>query len=344
MLILWKARARERRRRVRHARSSRQMEQVLGTCLERGIKIVTNAGGLNPAGLRGRGREIADRLGLTVHVAHVEGDDLIARIDERCAPASARQPRHRRAARRPRRRRSPPTPTSAAGASPTRWPGADVVVCPTRHRRRPRRRPGGVVVRVGARPTGTRWPGRSSPATSSSAGRRPPAATTPSSRRSDRHRARRASRSPRSHADGSIGDHQAPRHRWRRHGRHRHRPAALRDRARELRQPRRDHPLRHDRVWTRRGPTGCGSADTRGEPAPPDHQGLHQLRRRLPQPHDVRAHRASSSEQGGMGRSRAVVQRSGARALRRGRRSFAPCRPPRRADAGAGLAGGCTSS
>src|SRR6186713_2640118 len=29
----------------------RQMEDVLATCIERGIKIVTNAGGLNPAGL-----------------------------------------------------------------------------------------------------------------------------------------------------------------------------------------------------------------------------------------------------------------------------------------------------
>src|SRR3989475_12240066 len=29
----------------------RQMEEVLGTCAQRGIKIVTNAGGLNPRGL-----------------------------------------------------------------------------------------------------------------------------------------------------------------------------------------------------------------------------------------------------------------------------------------------------
>jgi hypothetical protein len=53
-----------------------QMEQVLGTCSDRGIKIVANAGGLNPAGLATKLRELADRLGITVSVAHVEGDDL----------------------------------------------------------------------------------------------------------------------------------------------------------------------------------------------------------------------------------------------------------------------------
>src|SRR3954452_9293474 len=58
-----------------------QMEQVLGTCIDRGIKVVTNAGGLNPAGCASRVREIASRLGLDVRVAHVEGDDLLARVD-----------------------------------------------------------------------------------------------------------------------------------------------------------------------------------------------------------------------------------------------------------------------
>lgn len=58
-----------------------QMEQVLGTCVDRGIKVVTNAGGLNPAGCAERVRVIADRLGITVNVAHIEGDDLLQRID-----------------------------------------------------------------------------------------------------------------------------------------------------------------------------------------------------------------------------------------------------------------------
>ncbi|MDP9866996.1 MULTISPECIES: acyclic terpene utilization AtuA family protein [Streptosporangium] len=54
----------------------RQLEQVLGTCLERGIKIVSNAGGLDPAGCAGAVAELAGRLGLPVKVAHVTGDDL----------------------------------------------------------------------------------------------------------------------------------------------------------------------------------------------------------------------------------------------------------------------------
>ncbi|HVE17700.1 MAG TPA: acyclic terpene utilization AtuA family protein, partial [Ilumatobacteraceae bacterium] len=58
-----------------------QMEQVLGTCVERGIKVVSNAGGLNPGGCADRVRQIADRLGIEVNVAHVEGDDLMPRID-----------------------------------------------------------------------------------------------------------------------------------------------------------------------------------------------------------------------------------------------------------------------
>ncbi|MGC0339896.1 acyclic terpene utilization AtuA family protein [Streptomyces sp. SLBN-8D4] len=56
----------------------RQLEECLGTARERGVRIVTNAGGLNPAGLAARIRELADRLGLDVNVAHVEGDDLTA--------------------------------------------------------------------------------------------------------------------------------------------------------------------------------------------------------------------------------------------------------------------------
>jgi acyclic terpene utilization AtuA family protein len=60
----------------------RQMEENLGLAVERGVKVVTNAGGLNPAGLADALREIAARLGLTVKIAHVEGDDLIGRAEE----------------------------------------------------------------------------------------------------------------------------------------------------------------------------------------------------------------------------------------------------------------------
>ena len=54
----------------------RQVEDCLGLALERGVRIVSNAGGLNPAGLAERLREVARGLGLDPAVAHVEGDDL----------------------------------------------------------------------------------------------------------------------------------------------------------------------------------------------------------------------------------------------------------------------------
>ena len=81
MLILWKARQKDQD--AGYARTFlSQFEQVIGTCLDRGITIVTNAGGLNPAGLAGRLREIAARLGLAPKIAHIEGDDLLDRIGD----------------------------------------------------------------------------------------------------------------------------------------------------------------------------------------------------------------------------------------------------------------------
>jgi hypothetical protein len=59
-----------------------QVEQVLPACLERGIKIVSNAGGLDPAGCAAAVREVARRAGLSPVVAHVDGDDLTGRVPE----------------------------------------------------------------------------------------------------------------------------------------------------------------------------------------------------------------------------------------------------------------------
>lgn len=56
-----------------------QLEQCLGLAHERGVRIVANAGGLNPAGLATAVRGLAERLGIGVTVAHVEGDDLLPR-------------------------------------------------------------------------------------------------------------------------------------------------------------------------------------------------------------------------------------------------------------------------
>jgi hypothetical protein len=68
-----------------------QMEQVLGTCLDRGIRVVANAGGLNPAGCADAVRALAGRLGLDVVVGHVEGDDLLG-SDVPLRPAPAQPP------------------------------------------------------------------------------------------------------------------------------------------------------------------------------------------------------------------------------------------------------------
>src|SRR5262245_36881790 len=58
----------------------RQMEEVLGTCIDRRIKVVVNAGGLNPAGLAAELEKLAARLGVAATIAHVAGDDLLAQL------------------------------------------------------------------------------------------------------------------------------------------------------------------------------------------------------------------------------------------------------------------------
>ncbi|TLG13936.1 DUF1446 domain-containing protein [Nocardia cyriacigeorgica] len=60
----------------------KQIEECLGLALERNVQIVTNAGGLNPAGLAEKLRKVAAELGLEAKIAHVEGDDLSGRAAE----------------------------------------------------------------------------------------------------------------------------------------------------------------------------------------------------------------------------------------------------------------------
>lgn len=60
----------------------KQMEQVMGTCLDRGIKVVSNAGGLDPDGCAQALAEVADKLGLAPTIAYVHGDNLMDRVVE----------------------------------------------------------------------------------------------------------------------------------------------------------------------------------------------------------------------------------------------------------------------
>jgi hypothetical protein len=81
MLILWKARQKDSG--LGYATTFlRQLEEVLGTCLERGVKVVANAGGLNPAGLAAKITELSGRLGLNTRVAYLTGDDLIPALGD----------------------------------------------------------------------------------------------------------------------------------------------------------------------------------------------------------------------------------------------------------------------
>ncbi len=75
------------RQRMKHGAGSgyartflHQMKDVLADCLERDIKVVTNAGGLDPQGLADALRELADVAGLAPRIAVVTGDDLAGRM------------------------------------------------------------------------------------------------------------------------------------------------------------------------------------------------------------------------------------------------------------------------
>ncbi len=81
MLIL--ARTRAKRHGGGYARTFvTQMEQVMGECLDRGIKVVSNAGGLDPDDCAEAVAEVADKLGLNPTIAYVAGDNILDRLDE----------------------------------------------------------------------------------------------------------------------------------------------------------------------------------------------------------------------------------------------------------------------
>ncbi len=81
MLIL--ARTRAKRPNSGYARTFiRQMEQVMGHCVDSGIKVVSNAGGLDPSHCAEAVAEVAEKLGLHPTIAYVEGDNLLPRLEE----------------------------------------------------------------------------------------------------------------------------------------------------------------------------------------------------------------------------------------------------------------------
>jgi len=59
-----------------------QAQQILADCLVKNIKIVVNAGGINPSGLARALESFAQSQGLNAKVAYIDGDNLVPRIDE----------------------------------------------------------------------------------------------------------------------------------------------------------------------------------------------------------------------------------------------------------------------
>ncbi|WGL52720.1 DUF1446 domain-containing protein [Nocardioides sp. BP30] len=55
-----------------------QARECLGLALEQGVRLVSNAGGLNPAGLA----QALDELGTGARIAYVDGDDVRGRLEE----------------------------------------------------------------------------------------------------------------------------------------------------------------------------------------------------------------------------------------------------------------------
>ena len=229
MLILGKARAKDSTK--GYATTFLQhLDAALEHLVANGIRLVVNAGGLNPAGLADATRELIGRRGYDLRVSHIEGDDVFGRLD------ALQQAGHA-------------LPHLTSGEPLSSWPhqpltanaylggfgiaraldnGADIVITgrvadaslvvgpaawwwswTPQRLRRPRRR-GLRRTRHRMRATGHRRQ-----LLRVSGHPRPHGARVPDRR--DRRRR-------------LLRDHQEPRHRRRRHPRHGHRPAGLRDR------------------------------------------------------------------------------------------------------------------
>ena len=60
----------------------KQIKDVAQSCKEKNIKIVTNAGGLNPSSMAVEIEKILKELSIELKVAYIDGDDLMPRISE----------------------------------------------------------------------------------------------------------------------------------------------------------------------------------------------------------------------------------------------------------------------
>jgi len=60
----------------------KQIKDVAASCKEKNIKIVSNAGGLNPRSMAHEIEQILNDLSIELKVAYIDGDDLIPRMNE----------------------------------------------------------------------------------------------------------------------------------------------------------------------------------------------------------------------------------------------------------------------
>mgnify|MGYP003299419897 FL=1 len=60
----------------------KQIKDVAETCKKNNIKIVTNAGGLNPSSMANEIINILKEMSIDLKVAYIDGDDLMPRLEE----------------------------------------------------------------------------------------------------------------------------------------------------------------------------------------------------------------------------------------------------------------------
>ncbi|HVS13254.1 MAG TPA: acyclic terpene utilization AtuA family protein [Thermoanaerobaculia bacterium] len=110
----------------------RQLQEVARTCLERGIRIVVNAGGLNPAGLADAARRLYESQGLDAAIAFLDGDDLLSRLDDLMSQGEALAHLDRGTPLRELDQQvlSANAYLGGAGIAEALRRGADLVVCP----------------------------------------------------------------------------------------------------------------------------------------------------------------------------------------------------------------------
>src|ERR1700757_4773708 len=80
MLILGKARAKDNSKGYA-ATFLQHVDAALEHLVANGIRLVVNAGGLNPAGLASATRELIAPRGYDLRISHIEGDDVFGRLD-----------------------------------------------------------------------------------------------------------------------------------------------------------------------------------------------------------------------------------------------------------------------